>query len=483
MTKFVLPALFGILMVAAGVRLFPRAAVWSDEAVYVASAYRTGAEGRLAAAMHLPEDILATGVNHKPVHMPLYVILLAVWVKLFPDPRHVILLNQALFALTVLLLWGFLTSFGFNRDLRSLLCLGVVSCVPLGFVYSNTAMMEALALFIGTLTIVTWYGGKDDRLRLYGLYVSGFLCLMTRETLVLLPLSMAAVHWKEIMGMHRKILGTSPVKWLLQILLVAALVWLSYLGFSHRGYFPNILSVLKNAAGWGERLAFICAKLRANLKAYFSMADFPHDILYGYTLLTIAATLIALVRGRKGAYFKFNLAIALFWAGSLIIALCLNDNGSWRSHRQLMVNSLLASVGFLLWLSEDGRLIRSRTTVIAVAAALSLFLMATEVRAFRNMRRVELTWTPDILTRLDLARPGDLVFERRGWIFLRENPRCQLMWNFSEDPAILTPLVEKARPRFVVLGSILDLSGLKYSLVWTDPETHVWINNRGGKNE
>ena len=242
--KFILPALFGLIIILAGLRLFPRAAVWSDEAAYIATANRIHETGRLYAATHLPEDIEAAGINHKPIHMPFYMILLAIWIKFFPDSRNVLLFNQLLFALTVMLLWGFLSSFTFALNVRSLLCFGVVACLPLGFVYSNTGMMESIVLLLGVLSVVVWHGSRRDLFRLYSLYALGFLSLMTRETLVLLPLSIVAANGPEVVSLHRRVLGKSLWPWILHLCLLAALIWLAYLGVTHKGFYPYILRVM-----------------------------------------------------------------------------------------------------------------------------------------------------------------------------------------------------------------------------------------------
>ena len=82
----------------------PQVISWNDEASYVATAFKIAREGRIAAAVHVPEDILRHGTDHRPVHMPAYMVLLALWLVVFSSPTSVLVLNQVLFAAAVALL-------------------------------------------------------------------------------------------------------------------------------------------------------------------------------------------------------------------------------------------------------------------------------------------------------------------------------------------------------------------------------------------
>ncbi len=73
------PIIVFTAIVIAGFLLFPRAILWSDEAAYIATSYRIGETFRVLAATHLPIDILTYGTEHKPIHMPVYMIVLAGW--------------------------------------------------------------------------------------------------------------------------------------------------------------------------------------------------------------------------------------------------------------------------------------------------------------------------------------------------------------------------------------------------------------------
>ena len=96
-------------------------------------------------------------------------------------------------------------------------------------------------------------------------------------------------------------------------------------------------------------------------------------------------------------------------------------------------------------------------------AALSVVFCAAVVRTFPAMRVTSPQEHP--LTTLGLARPGDLLFSENDFLFLRENPRCELMSEIPEDEGELRLLIERAHPRFVLVSAGVDLRDEGYQSI------------------
>lgn len=484
-----------VLIVLLGFVLFPRVLVLSDEIAYVATGHRIAATGRLISSTHTPTDILRHGTEHKPVHMPTYVLVLAAWSKLFPAPTSALVLNQALFAVVVLLGWGLLTSFRFTTDWPSAVAAGTLLACPLALVYSNTAMMETFVLLVGTLIFAAWFGPLPDRVRLYALYLLGLLGFATRENLVFLPVAIGLTHFQEIVRLHRQVLGARPARWALHAAFVGALAWVAWRCAHDRGFFPNFFADLAATRSSGEWWSLVWTNVRENFKQFLAWRFFAHDVLnnyvlynfahdvlynyvlYIYTVICFLLSLVAWALGRRGQFARQNLALLLFWLFCLVAVLGFYDNHGWTSHRVFMINALLGTLGFLRWaLAEVGRTWVRRAVLLGVAA-LNASLAIVEIDYFRT-NRAHLASVqggkPHVLTASAAVEPGDLLFSDHDFQFLVEHPGAQLMWDVPQDLRRLEPLIARVHPRFVIVREAVDLGGLGYARIGKVDQSSVW---------
>jgi hypothetical protein len=469
-----------VLIVLLGFVLFPRVLVWSDEIAYVATGHRIAETGRLISSTHTPTDILRHGTEHKPVHMPTYVLVLAAWSKLFPTPTSVLVLNQALFAVVVLLGWGLLTSFRFTTDWSTAVAAGTLLACPLALVYSNTAMMESFVLLVGTLIFVAWFGPLPDRVRIYALYLLGLLGFATRETLVFLPVAIGLTHFQEIVQLHRQVLGVRPARWVLHAAFVGALAWVAWRCAHDRGFFPNFLVDLAATHSSGEWWSLVWKNVRENLKQFLTRdPDYTyHDVLlYIYTVVCFLLSLVAWALGRRGRFARQNLALLLFWLFCLVAVLGFYDNHGWTSHRVFMINALLGTLGFLRWPLAEVERTWVRRAVLQGVAALNAFLAIVEVYYFTTYRadlaRVQ-GGKPHVLTASAVVERGDLLFSDSDFQFLLEHPDAQLMWDVPQDLRRLEPLIARVHPRFVIVRDAVDLGGLGYARIGKVEQSSVW---------
>jgi hypothetical protein len=465
-----------VLIVLLGFFLFPRVLVFSDEIAYVATGHRIANTGRLISSTHTPTDILRHGTEHKPVHMPTYVLVLAAWSKLFPSPTSALILNQALFALVVLLGWGLLTSFRFTTDWPSAVAAGTLLACPLALAYSNTAMMETFVLLVGMLIFAAWFGPLPERVRLYALYLLGLLGFATRETLVFLPVAIGVTHFQEIVRLHRQVLGVRPAHWALHAAFVGALAWVAWRCAHDRGFYPNFLADLAATRSSGEWWSLVWNNVRENFKQFLVWRFVAHDVLYKYhdlllftyTVVCFLLSLVAWALGRRGRFSRQNLTLLLFWLFCLVAVLGFYDNNSWTSHRVFMINALLGTLGFLRWALAEVERAQVRTAVLLGVAALNAFLAIVEIRYFAtNRAHLASVWggKPHVLAASAAVEPGDLLFSHVDFQFLAEHPDAQLMWDVPQNLRRLEPLIARVHPRFVIVHETVDLGGLGYARI------------------
>lgn len=432
-----------ILVVLAGQLWFPQRLVWGDEAAYVATAYKIGSQYRLTAAVHVPEDLQRFGRDHKPVHMPAYMIVLALWLKAFSSPRSVLVLNSLFFAAAILLLRPLVRREGGAHPDR-VLGLGVLLATPLGVGYANTAMMESFVLLLGTLLFVAWSRLRTRAGGLYAIYGLSGVCFLTRETLALLPLAVVLVDARNIWEQHRRLFRKRRSH-LLGIGFVAlALGGLGVLALRGRGHYPNFPTRLLEVGSAWDAAGLLADNLQDNLAAFFSWSYFPHDYLYGYTMLLLAAC-ATLMLGRRGNSQRSTTVVVLFWILSLITVCLLYDNFQWRSHRVLGICTLLGTAVLLEWVGSLTS--RVRWLLLAVLLSINITLCVAVSRQLVALRPAPRR--PHVLTVLKLAEPGDLLFSQDDWQFLIENPRCELMWEVPTDDFQLLKLTDDVKPRFV----------------------------------
>jgi hypothetical protein len=467
-----------VLIVLLGFVLFPRVLVWSDEIAYVATGHRIAETGRLISSTHTPNDILRHGTEHKPVHMPTYMLVLAAWSKLFPTPTSALVLNQALFAVVVLLGWGLLTSFRFTTDWPSGVAAGTLLACPLALVYSNTAMMESFVLLVGTLIFAAWFGPLPDRVRLYALYLLGLLGFATRENLVFLPMAIGLSHFREIVRLHHHVLGARPARWALHAAFVGALAWVAWRCAYDNRFFTNFLSDWTGSSG--EWWSLVWKNLRENFKQFLARGEeyTYHDVLlYVYTVVCFLLSLVAWALGRRGRFARQNLALLLFWLFCLVVVLSFYDNHGWTSHRVFMINALLGTLGFLRWALAEVERTWVRRAVLAGVAALNASLAIVEIHNF-STDRAHLASVrggkPHVLTTSAAVEPDDLLFSDYDFQFLVEHPDAQLMWDVPQDLHRLEPLITRVHPRFVIVREAIDLGGLGYARIGKVEQSSVW---------
>ena len=447
-----------VLVVAFSQVFLPQVVSWNDEVSYLATASKIGREARISAAVHLPEDILRYGTDHEPIHMPAYMVALALWLKAFESSTSVLVLNQLLFAAAVVLLHRLLVRPPASRRAESALALLVLLATPLGLFYASTAMMESFVLFVGVLWFAAWIRWREQPRGLYGIYLLTALAVLTRQTLLFLFVAAVLADLPKMVSLHRRALrGRAGV------LLVA---WAGILAFAcvaaHRraGYYPNFFTRMGEVDSLGDKLAMVARNFADNLAQYGNWSEFPHDYFYAYGLAVFAITLVLAFRGESVERLHARM-LALFWALTLLFTNLVYQNQNWRSHRLQIVCVLLGS-GLIV-----ARLCTARSKKLALPGlagflALDLLLGASVLRALAATRVTEQQEHP--LTALGIARPGDLLFSTKDYHFLRENRDCELMWQVPEDPAELRALLDKARPRFVIAGARVDLRADGYRM-------------------
>ncbi len=457
------------LPAALGVSREPR---WSDEVSYVSSAFKTARTGQLRAATHLPEDLLRHGTEHKPFHMPAYVLTLAAWLTAFPSPGSIAALNGLLFAAAALLLLRFCAGRSASLAER-LLALAILLATPLGLAYAGTAMLESLALLVGTATFLSWRALRESPRGLFFLYATAALAFLTRETLLLLPAAAAVVDRRALLETHRRLLRERRA-WALALGAFAALLAaLAAAGFQGRAYHPNLLAQLAQAPGLREVSGLLAENLVRNAAAFGSWSSFPHDLLYGYGLLVFAATGLLALREGGGAD-GWALRVSAAFSGLSLLATCLlYDAFDWRGHRVLGICVWLGTAALLARIGAARLTRRLRLGALAAILALNAALALSVLLHFRALRTPPPR--PHVLTALGLPEPGDLLFSQNDFQFLAENPRCELLWSLPEGREARLALVRGARPRFAILRPDLDLAPEGYQALARGDGTALWL--------
>ena len=229
--------LMGAFALSLSYRLgFPQIS-WSDELYYVVVARNLVEHRTLQTTLYLPEAIVRGGYPLRDVHMPGYMILLALPVAIFgPTDAAMMLPSQVAYLLSGLLV------FWMGKRLFSRV-VGYASAVaflvyPLFFHFANTAMAELSVVFIALLYSVVWVMALDNA-RLHqsiGLAVLLALGTLVRETFLIFLPSAVYVLWRWPSTTRRR---ASVFFGLSFLILLAGMVYPLSLD---RSYYPNITS-------------------------------------------------------------------------------------------------------------------------------------------------------------------------------------------------------------------------------------------------
>jgi hypothetical protein len=287
--------------------------------------------------------------------------------------------------------------------------------------------------------------------------------------LFFLPLAVVIADARGVIELHRAAVRArrGPLLAALALALFLIVLW------AHRrtGYYPNQFQEVVESDTFGERFALVARNAAHNLGQLASWSDFPHDYFHGYGLVLVAITAVLALRGRADER-RVARIVAVSWALTFVFICLLYKNYYWCSHRLLALHVVLCTGVILSRLLALERRV-PRLAGLGALLALNLLLSAAVLRDFVRSRGGPGAAHP--ITALGNTRPGDLVFSSMDFRFLVENPRCQLMSEIPEDPAQLAALIEKARPRFVVLPAERPLGVAGYRRATEGGPRVVWL--------
>jgi 4-amino-4-deoxy-L-arabinose transferase-like glycosyltransferase len=310
---------------------FPRIA-WSDEVLYAVVARNLVEHGSLQTTLYYPEAIVRGGYPLRDVHMPGYMLLLALPVALFgPTDAALMLPSRVAFLLSGLLIYWL------GKQLFSP-AVGYASVVafcayPVFFNYANTAMVELALVLIALLYFGVWVAALDGPRLYQGVVLAVLLAMgiLVRETFfVFLPAALYAVwRWPGETRRRASLLFAASF-----LVLLAGVVYPLSQG---RSYYPNSFS---NVLDMGD-LRLIANGFLDNFSLQASryireFDNFPEDHVRTIQAIIVLLGLVALLRfqkkGREAAGY-FLLASLVAW---LFLSIFFTSNG-WRGLRQLMM--------------------------------------------------------------------------------------------------------------------------------------------------
>ncbi len=341
--------LMGTLALALSYQLgFPRIA-WSDEVYYTVVARNLIEHGSLHTTLYLPEAIVRGGYPLRDVHIPGYMILLALPIAIFgPTDAVMMLPSQVAYLLSgVLVFWA-------GRRLFSTV-VGYTSAVaffvyPLFFHFANTAMAELSLALIALLYFVVWVMALEHP-RLYqsiGLATLLIVGVLVRETfLIFLPSALYVLwRWPSTTRQRAGILfGLSF------LILLAGVVYPLSL---NRSYYPNNFTQVLElgdpqliAKGFFDNFVL-------QISRYLGSLDiFPQDYIQLIQSIIVLLGVVSLVRFKKtqkavAGYFLFA------YVGTLLFISTFYSGTGWRGLRNLMMTLppgliLLNGLFFSLW--------------------------------------------------------------------------------------------------------------------------------------
>ncbi|MFC2085342.1 hypothetical protein ACFLS9_09810, partial [Bacteroidota bacterium] len=397
---------------------------------------------------------------------------------------HRVLMINGLLSNVVLFLWLFENYQSEKLRIRVIsfvfiFSLSLTVITPLALIFSKSFILELLIVISGVLLYCLWFVFSLKSIKLYLLYSICLIGIITREPLLFLFPSILIVCFHDILNDYKTTLGNKPLNWLTNIVLVPFLVWFAYMYYTYFAvnvFYPNFMTNIHSWDGIGRVISFTLANLSNNLSYYFSVKKFPHDILYVYYLLIYVATIVFSIISKNTKFLKPFLTIVLLWTISLIFTLCVYENFERQSHRVFMLISVLSNIGILLWLLENRHVKKMRFAVLSFVLFVNLSLTFTEIKLIANYKKLEKD--DHIVTSLNLAKDGDLAFidyKDGSFHFLQENLECQVMWRVPDKIEPLTLLIEKAKPRFVIVNKSLNLTGLNYNSVLENLNNRVWL--------
>jgi len=454
----------------------------TDETNYIATAYKMERTWTLTSATHHPIDILRHGLEHKHVKMPAYLMLLAGWLELFPDPDSIRVLNELLFGGAMLGLWWF--AFRDSRHSRGIIALGglVLLSTPMGIAYSTTAMMESFVLAVAVLHFLAWFANRGRQRRLWLFYLTGFLAFVTKETLLFLSLGLVLSEPREFVAMHARLWNQSRARFAGLVAMVASLGTVAVFLFRDRGYHPSFRNRLAEAAGLGPKLHMVGNNLAENLGRFASWSVFPHDYFYAYALGCFAAAMALTIVGWRSAWRPRFLALAITWSITILFVCALYDNYHWRSHRIYSVWVVLTTTAAIGWVLGASFSPRARVAVLLPALLLNGYL-AFQMNRYMITMRGPFIPKKHVLTTRGLANEGDCMLQDFGFHFLMENLHCELIWRVPQDDDSLRAVVERAKPRFAILPEGRDIASLGYRRIDRYYDSVVWIRAEDAGNQ
>lgn len=460
----------GILLfaVSAMLKWFPVLPRMSDECNFVATSFKMLRDGRLTSAAHSGDNILLQGMHHKPVKMPAYLVILAGWLAVFPNPDDIRVMNLTVYAVAILLLWRFVTVRAAVERWPLVLVAGVaLATMPLSAAYANTAMMESWVLLAATAHFLSWYAlaGRADRHVCFML--TAFIAIMFKESLVLLTGAIVLVHWREFWQLHVEAWRRNRGATLIYCASVLAMALATLSLLQNRGLYPNFRTELIQAPV-AERLPMLWDHFLENVRMFLTLRHYPIHYLHIYTAIIFAlATGLALWRWRTRDA-KLYRSVLLFYALNLVFVFVVYENSHFRGQRIYAVSeALVVAACFLALVRPEVPRFVAGFLGIAVAA-LNLFACVELERHFirAHMHYPE---TPHILTSMGLPREGDCLLSAFDWQFLYENPACELIYRIPYSVAETQSVINIARPRFVILPKDWQWNTEHYREIGTVP--------------
>ncbi|MFQ5576403.1 MAG: ArnT family glycosyltransferase, partial [Anaerolineae bacterium] len=266
--------LAGLAALLFAVRLGFSEVAWSDEAAYTVVARNLAEHGSLLTTLYPPETILRGGYPQRDVHLPGFMLLLALPASVFGPTAAALLLPARL----AFLLSGLLMFWAGRRLFSPMV--GYASALafwsfPLFFAYANTVMAELPLVFVSLACFAVWLAARQrPRLPLLAalavLLAAGTL---VRETFVVfLPAALAVVRRWPPDGRRRAGLFFTA-----GLVLLAGVVCLLSL---HRSYYPNTFNEILARGDWRLVAAGFGDNFVLQASRYASRPEnFPQDIL------------------------------------------------------------------------------------------------------------------------------------------------------------------------------------------------------------